>query len=350
MKVNAIALARKFKTQFEKLKQQRQFTRIAELISCSLQLIPSEYNRQIFGYIPGIFRQIEIDALQIQSSDIFIGEPVVYKIFYPAKQELYGISYFYVFCYFKENPSQLNVYFQSAHPGYEKLSIDEYDLNQSKISFEGSVSAFSPDNISVISVSDPGHFVPGFTSSYYVGSAELNFNQLVAKVLENICSLADIKLNNTMLFGSSAGTLGALLTSTYLTQKTNVLTVNSQINIHYRNKLMEKFLGISQPKKLLEKFGDRVSCIHRFQQDICSVPNIYILANVNDNLYQRNFKFYQLYLSRYTGKGINNQSVFDSYYGVEGHGRPEPNSLKRKIKIAREILTMNSTLQPFSVE
>ena len=345
MKANAIALARKFKTQFEELQQQNQFARIAQLITCSLQLIPSEYNRQIFGYIPGIFRQVELDASQVQSTNIFIGEPVIYKVFYPGKQNLYGISYFYIFCYFKENTSQLNVYFQSAHPEYEKLSIDEYDLNQSKISFEGSVSAFNPDNISVISVSDPGHFVPGFTSSYYVGSVDLNFNQLVAKVLENICRLADIKLKNTMLFGSSAGTFGALLTSTYLTQKTNVLAVNSQINIHYRNRLMEKFLGVSHPKKLLKEFGDRVSCIHRFQQDICSVPNIYILANVNDNLYQRNLKFYQLYLSRYTGKGINNQSVFDSYYGVEGHGRPEPNSLRRKIQIAREVLTMNSTLE-----
>ena len=344
MKANAIALARKFKTQFEELQQQNQFARIAQLITCSLQLIPSEYNQQIFGYIPGIFRQVELDASQIQSADIFIGEPVIYKIFYPGKQELYGISYFYIFCYFKENSSQLNVYFQSAHPEYKKLSIDEYDLSQGKISFEGSVSAFSPDNISVISVSDPGHFVPGFTSSYYVGSVDLNFNQIVAKVLENICRLAKIKLKNTMLFGSSAGTFGALLTSTYLSQKTNVLAVNSQINIHYRNRLMKHFLGIGQPKKVLKEFGDRVSCIHRFQQDICSVPNIYILANVNDNLYQRNFKFYQLYLSKYTSKGINNQSVFDSYYGVEGHGRPEPNSLRRKIQIAREVLTMNSTL------
>lgn len=345
MKVDAIALARKFKTKFEEQKQQGQFAQVAKLITCSLQLIPSEYNRQIFGYIPGIFRQVELDASQIQTADIFIGEPVIYKVFYPDNRDLYGISYFYIFCYLKENSSQLNVYFQSAHPEYKKLSTDEYDLSQSKISFEGSISAFRPDNISVISISDPGHFVPGFTSSYYVGSAELNFNLSIARVLETICNLAGIELKNTLLFGSSAGTFGALLTSTYLSQKTNVLAVNSQINIHYRAGLMAEFLGISQPEKLLEKFGDRISCLHRFQQDICSIPNIYILANVNDNLYQKNFKFYQLYLTKYTGKGIDNQSVFDSYYGVEGHGRPEPNSLKRKIQIAREVLTMNSTAE-----
>ncbi|NJL52891.1 MAG: hypothetical protein HC930_12980 [Hydrococcus sp. SU_1_0] len=62
--------------------------------------------------------------------------------------------------------------------------------------------------------------MPGLTSSYYVGSAELNFNQIIAQVLDNICNLAKINLQDTMLFGSSAGTFGALLSSTYLKQKT----------------------------------------------------------------------------------------------------------------------------------
>ncbi|MGD1919017.1 MAG: hypothetical protein ACFCAD_09055 [Pleurocapsa sp.] len=59
-------------------------------------------------------------------------------------------------------------------------------------------------------------------------------------------------------------------------------------------------------------------------------------------MYSRNFKFYQIYLERFSKKGANNQSVFDSYYGVDGHGRPEQSSLKAKIKIAREVLTMKS--------
>ncbi len=51
-----------------------------------------------------------------------------------------------------------------------------------------------------------------------------------------------------------------------------------------------------------------------------------------------------MYLSRFTKKGGENQSVFDSYYGINGHGRPETSSLKAKIRIAREILTMKSTI------
>lgn len=343
MNTQAIALAQKIQYSFEKYRQQEQFSYIAKLITYAFSVVPKNYNRQIFGYIPNIFREVELiptgDQIQPQ---LFVGEPVVYKIYYP-NQNLYGIPYFYIFCYLKQNSSQLNVYFQSANPKYKDLSPKQYHLDQEKISFEGCVSAFNSDNISVISVSDPGHFVPDFTSSYYVGSSELNFTKLIAECLENICRLSQISPHNTLLFGSSAGTFGALLSSTYFQQKTNVLAVNSQISLQYRKDLMQ-FFGINQPQELLDRFGGQISCIHRFQQKINSVPNIYVLANINDNLYQRNLNFYQQYITKHTKKGLDNQSVFDSYYGVEGHGRPEPSSLIAKIRIAREVLTMKSTI------
>ena len=345
MKIDAIALAKKIQLKLQTYRHEQQFSEIAKLITFAFQTIPNEYNQQIFGYIPQIFRQVILeDPCQLQERDLFVGEPVVYKIYYPERQKLYDIPYFYIFCYLKENSDQLNVHFQSAHPKYKSWTQDEYHINQKKVKFEGSMSAFKPDNISVISISDPGHFIPGLTSSYYGGSAELNFTKLIAEVLENICNLANIKLKDTMLFGSSAGTFGALLSSTYLQQKTNVLAVNSQITLQYRNQLMKSLFGIEQPQKLIEKYGNQISCTYRFQQDITSIPNIYLLANVNDNLHPRNFEFYKLYLSRFTKKGANNQSIFDSYYGVEGHGRPEATSLKRKIEIAREVLTMKSTI------
>jgi hypothetical protein len=119
--------------------------------------------------------------------------------------------------------------------------------------------------------------------------------------------------------------------------------VNSQIFIQNKSHLMKILFDISEPKKLLEKFGNQVSCMYRFQQELNSVPNIYILANINDHLHQRNWRFYQMYLEKFTTKGVDNQSVFDSYYGIDGHGRPETSALKAKIKIAREVLTMKST-------
>ncbi|MGL4883975.1 MAG: hypothetical protein ACRC8K_23390 [Waterburya sp.] len=344
MDTEAIALAHKIQSQFEIFKQQRQFTKIAKLLTYALQVIPSQYNKQIFGYIPSIFREVIIlDPQQLQKSDLFIGEPVVYKIYYPLGQKLYNLPFFYLFCYLKENSHKLNIYFQSANPDYQNLSFQDYSLKQQKIPFEGCISAFDNNDISVISVSDPGQFIPGITSSYYAGSTELNFVKLIAEVLETICNLANISTHNTMLFGSSAGTFGALLSSTYFKQKVNVLAVNSQIFIHDKRRLMNFFFDINEQQKLLEKFGNQLSCMYRFQQELNSVPNIYVLANINDHLYQRNWQFYQMYLEQFTTKGIDNQSVFDSYYGIDGHGRPEISALKAKIRIAREVLTMKST-------
>jgi len=347
MDIDTLSLSQEIEDKFKQLKQDNEFSEIARLITYAFQVNSRSDNQRIFGYIPSIFRTIEIflDSDSIKLHHIFMGEPVIYKIYYLNNLQLYGLNYFYVYCYLKEKSDLLNVYFQSAHPSYKKLSPLNYQLEQKKVTFEGCISSFDDNNLSVISISDPGQFVPNLTSSYYVGSAELNFTKIIAQVLSKITNLANISLSKTMLFGSSAGTFGALLSSTYLTEKTNVLAVNGQINIQYRRDIMQPCFGINQPKELLQKFGRQVSCLYRFKQELKQVPNIYILANINDNLYQRNFKFYQNYVKKFTTKGINNQSVFDSYYGIDGHGRPEQFSLKKKIKIAREVLTMRSTIQ-----
>lgn len=345
MDIDSTTIAKDIKNKFEYLKKQCQFSSVAKLITYALQANVNHYNHQIFGYIPKIFREVELKKPpnKIQTTDLCIGEPIIYKIYYSAENQLYKIPFFYVFCYLKEDSNNLNVYFQSANPKYRSLSQNEYDISQEKISFEGAISAFNNDDISVISISDPGHFIPGFGSSYYAGSAEINFTQLIGEILENICHASEIEPQNTLLIGSSAGTFGALLSSTYFNQKVNVLSINSQIFTYKQNPLMKFCFGTNEQKTLLDKFGDQISCIYRFQQNINSVPNIYILANLNDNLHQRNFDFYQKYQQQFVKKDVNNQSVFDSYYGVEGHGRPEPASLRAKIRLARQILTMKST-------
>lgn len=345
MDKDAIALAKKIKDKFELLKQEKQFRDIGKLLTYALQVNSNELNQHIFGYIPNIFREIELfpTTNKIETQDLYVGEPVVYKIHYPNQQNLYDIPFIYIFCYLKENSQKLNVYFQSAHPQYEKLSAADYDLERHLINFEGCVSAFNPDDISVISVSDPGQFIPGMTSSYYLGSADFNLVEFIAEILESICKKANISCEEIMLFGSSAGTFGALLSSTYFQNKVNVLAVNSQIFLQNRSKMMKLLFNLVNRKQLMAKYGHQISCEYRFRQQLKSIPNLYILANVNDHLFLRNFDFYRLYINRHTDKGINNQSIFDSYYGVDGHGRPESSSLKAKIKIAREILTMKST-------
>lgn len=329
--------------QLSEFKQKYCFSKIAELLTYSLKVNSNAVNRQVFGYIPQLFREIEIKnrSEAIQESDIFLGQPVVYKIFFPSEHKIAEIPFFYLFCYLKENLSQLNVYFQSAARSSKPLMQQDYDLSNQKVAFEGIISAFT-ERASVICISDPGHFIPGLNSSFYAGTKEINFTCLISNIIESICNIARINLEDTFLFGSSAGGMGALLSSTYFSNKVQVLSVNSQIYTHGLSLIMKTLLETSNSKILLSKFGDRVCCKHRFQQNINSIPNIYLLANVNDDLYQRNYEFYQLYQKLFSGKNRNNQSVFDSYYGVEGHGRPDKASLKRKIRIARETLTMKS--------
>ncbi len=333
------SLIKKLKTYQSKL----EYSKLAQLLTSSLRENSSKVNKQVFGYIPNLFREITINKSDkgINPSETFIGEPVVYKIYFPSEFTIGNIPFFYLFCYLKDDCRELNVYFQSAAKINIPLSQKDYSLDKEKVVFEGIISAFT-DNISTICISDPGHFIPGLMSSFYVGTQELNFTKLISTVIESICSNVHISLQNTLLFGSSAGAMGALLTSTYFNHKVQVLSINSQIYTYGLTKVMKTLFETDDRQMLLDKFGDRVCCRHRFQKDISSVPNIYLLANINDNLHNRNFDFYRLYQELFSGKNQGNQSVFDSYDGVEGHGRPDKASLKKKIKIAKEILTMKA--------
>lgn len=346
MKSDKTDFMKDIKDQFEYFKENKQFEQLAGLITYVLDNNLYKSLQQVLGYIPGLFPEIEIpEAGKIKKSDLCIGEPVVYKIHYGSGRKLYDIPFFYLFCYFKDNPRKLNVFFQNADDEFENLSTGDYVLGSGKIRFGGFLAAFSPNDVSVISVSDPGQFIPGFISSYYAGSREIDFSRLIAGVLEALCDLAGVHFDQTLLFGSSAGSMGALLCGSWFNRKVNVMAVNSQIYIQHNNRLMEVLFGMSDPEKLVEQYGSQVSCVHRFQQELKSVPNIYILANINDELYQKNWEFYRMYQDKFTARGKNNQSVFDSYYGVDGYGFPVRSALNTKIRIAREVLTMNSTGQ-----
>ena len=333
-------------TKLKILQQNNAYSEIAELITTSLQKNSSQVNREVFGYLPSLFREVELSKWSensINSGNLPIGEPLTYKISFPNKQTMKGIPFFYLFCYIKSTSDQINVYFQSASQISHALKQQDYRLARKKIVFEGLISAFTSEE-SVICISDPGHFIPGLKSSFYVGTQTINFAQYIANIVENICDSAHIKLENTFLFGSSAGGMGALLSSTYFSGKVQVLAVNTQIYTHGLARVMNVLLGTRARDILMKKYGDRVSCLHRFKQNLRHVPNIYLLANVNDTLYQRNYKFYQQYQNLFVARGKANQSIFDSYYGVEGHGRPDRTSLKKKSKIAREALSMKSNL------
>jgi hypothetical protein len=331
------------KNRFEKLKREMKYDRIAALIGYAIQKNLYRHDRRLFGYIPGIFPEVEIsDPGAIRKSDLRIGEPVMYKVHYAPGKTLYAIPYFYVFCFLKENSRKLDVYFQSAHNDYADFTTGEFVLASEKIRFEGCLASFRDNDISVISVSDPGQFIPGETTSCYAGSSDINFVEVIAGVLESLCTLAGLDNGDTLLFGSSGGSTGALLSSTYFSRKVNVLAVNSLVTLEHRSSMMKACFGMTDKDALIARYGSRISCIARFREKLNSVPNVYILANINDDLHAINREFYNLYLEKYTARGLPNISVFDSYYGVDGHGRPVDAAMRGKIRIAREVLTMKS--------
>ena len=324
--------------QLDNLKKHSSYSEIAQLLAHTFKNTPQEINHQVFGYIPRLFREIELKNAvdRIDISQVYIGEPVIYKIGFPEGQAIKGIPFFYVFCYLKETPA-LNVYFQSE-AAKNKLVQKQYTLADEKIIFEGIASAFQEPE-SVICISDPGHFIPELASSFYIGSKTINFPQIISSVIENICNVAKIKLSNTFLFGSSAGGIGALLSSTYFSSKVHVMSVNAQITTHNLAKVIKTLLETDNRDTITKQYSDRVSCLHRFRQNISSVPNIYILSDINNSTHEINFDFFQLYQRKFALSGTENQSIFDSYVDI-GHGCPNKALLKTKIKIARTILTM----------
>jgi hypothetical protein len=328
------------------LQKDEDFSEIGRLISQTICEPPPQFDRRILGYLPSFFRETEVFYVDRILHDLVIypEEPVIYKIHFPPDRTICGISFFYLFGYLKPDTHKLNVYFQSARRNSKSLCQNEYDLARQKVFFEGLIDGFENPDLSFISISDPGHFISGLNSSFYAGSKEINFSEIIADVLTSVCHLAKIKLSDTLLFGSSAGSMGALLTSTYLGEKTNVFAVNSQIETHRTSQLVKILFDTEDADFLLRAYGDRLSCFDRFYPYLPAVPNLYLLANINDELYSENWNFYQHYQKCFVDKGKNNQSVFDSYYGVAGHNRPDKPVLKAKIKTAREILTTVSNL------
>ena len=336
--------AKNIKKQFIELQQKSQYSDIARLITHAFEVNSTASNKEIFGYIPRIFREVEINKPieAMSQADVFFDEPVVYKIYFPHGKTICQISYFYIFCYLKSNIDTVDVYFQSAVAKDRELSQELYDIKKTNIGFEGISSAFN-NKLSFISVSDPGHFIPGLFSSFYVGTPDVNIAAIISQIIEKITALSDIKPEKTFLFGSSAGSMGALMSSTYFSDKVNVMAVNSQITVQSYKNLIHTLLDLDEESSM-NKFAERISCIYRFRQksDRDVVPNIYIMANINDGIYNKNYSFYQLYQRRFTNKGIANQSIFDSYYGAKGHGRPKKTALKAKIKIAKASLMLKS--------
>lgn len=324
-----------------KLALEKTFVQRVEIIQQAL--VSGLPLRKTFGEISTLFPEVEIKNVD-QSIPVFY-HPVFYKVYFPEPQNLGGIGYFYVMTYFKRNIESVNVYFQSANRNNLDNRSENYSLLSSSKMFEGMGSAFRDYKNSFISVSDPGHFIEGCSSSFYMGSSSCHFSLHIASFLNRVFRSYKINYEQVLLIGSSAGADGALMTGSLLNQKVNILSVNSWLNLLSRNRLTKVLFGTNDKEILIQKYENQLCCFKQYSQlreKSDAVPNIYLLCNIRDKLHQINLKFFNFLIERFSDPDLNNHFIFDSYFGVEGHGRPNKDAFKEKIKIARQSLTMRS--------
>lgn len=297
-----------------------------------------------FGNLADIFPEVMVEN-PLEDLPTY-NYPVFYKVFLPSGKVVSRINYFYVFSYIRKDVKSLNVYFQSAAVSDKSQTESAYSLASGSIRFEALKSAFMDKTTSFVSISDPGHFVKGAPTSFYVGSAGCDFSYYIASFIERLLLAYNLPHRRTLLFGSSAGAVGALMCGAILSKKVNVLSVNCQLELASRRWVLKKFFDGLSRQEAEQQYGTQLSCFKRYEEVSLEtprkVPNIYLLCNIRDDLHSRNVSFFEFLIRSFSNSEYKNQFVFDSYYGVEGHGRPKPVQLKEKMKIARKSLTMSS--------
>ncbi|NJL51965.1 MAG: hypothetical protein HC930_06610 [Hydrococcus sp. SU_1_0] len=85
--------------QFNRFKSKSRYSEIANLLTFSLHNVPEQLSHNIFGYIPGLFREVAITnpLVGITPNQLYIGEPIIYKVSFPGNHTMKGIPYFYLF-------------------------------------------------------------------------------------------------------------------------------------------------------------------------------------------------------------------------------------------------------------
>ena len=259
--------------------------------------------------------------------------------FYEIKIPVKYIEFkrFYVFSNINKNASSGKVYFQNASSKLKQAVPNDFrEATAKNVPYDGLKQAVTNSNQSTICISDPGIFIKGKTTSWYSVVNEVDICFYIAQFLRHWFEAASLKPSKTLMFGSSAGSFGALRTATFLNTKTNVISVNGQIkrNFNYEDKTYEHDL-LNYYKKCLE---------HN-----TVIPNIYLLCNYRDNNTLLNYKFFDLITNYpYEKKGTYRPNIiFDLYDGLNGHLRPRRENLLQKIDIAEVVLKSSQDEQNF---
>jgi len=150
----------------------------------------------------------------------------------------------------------------------------------------------------------------------------------MGQFLQHWLNCAELKPHQTLMFGSSAGSFGALRTATFLEGKANVLSVNGQIDRTF------EYEGTKNRHDVIRYFDQ---CFRRQSRII---PNMYLLCNYRDRNIRLNRVFADLISNfHYDKKGTTRPNiVLDLYDGIKGHGRPRKSNILEKIQIAELLL------------
>ena len=244
---------------------------------------------------------------------------------------------FYVFSNINPTATSGKVYFQNAASKFKEATADDFFKNSARnVPYDGIRQAISNHSQSAICISDPGIFIEGKVTSWYSVVESVDICFYIAQFISHWLEAASLQPKDILMFGSSAGSFGALRTTTFLSKKTNVISVNGQIkrSFDYKNNQYEH--------DILDYYQ---KCL---QQNIV-IPNIYLLCNYRDNNTILNRQFFNLIDNHnYTNKGTYRPNiVFDLYDGLEGHLRPRKDNLLQKIEIAETVLKSSQEEQDF---
>lgn len=201
---------------------------------------------------------IKIDYTQIQSTDFKVSEPTVFQI------EWNGVNFDFLISY---KGSEKVVLWGSGHIPKDKISLPAF-LRHSwhkDISYSG------------IWYADPTLYLYNVELAWYYGTNKRWFLKDIAEILQLILQRLEIKVENSICFGSSGGGYSSIVLATMLHSKATV--INPQCNIsNYKKSVLKKFSEaiLHENEEFLMERANIVNVIKNYNY----FPRIHYLQNI----------------------------------------------------------------------
>lgn len=227
------------------------------------------------------------------------------------------------------NDERLLISFPGAFPGAMTQTPQSYSL---PYRMGGMRLAFDLTNYNHLVFSDPGQFLGGLATSFFLGTKEVNLYIILYNMINKVINSLGFKHENILLFGGSAGGFVAYQVSNLFPEKINTFMLNQQVIISdyvplIKYKYFSKFFGLLDDKLTINssEFATRVNCIKASRNSSISSKKYHFLCNYNDPHFLRNL---ELFNETYK---ISEITTMETYNGPNCHAAPEYDFLKQKI-------------------